>query len=192
MNKEEQRKSRALTLRSNCGWFNVISTKCGISESSTSKSKYPRPSIECDAVWDTGATGSCISKKIAAELALKATGMCEASTAGGVCTVNTYLINIHLPNGVTFQDVVVTDADMGNTEMLIGMDIISQGDFAITNYNGNTTFTFQIPSTHDIDFVQEHKDLHRPTQPIVKDKLPGRNDPCHCGNGKKYKNCHGK
>jgi hypothetical protein len=21
-------------------------------------------------------------------------------------------------------------------------------------------------------------------------KLPGRNDPCHCGSGKKYKNCH--
>ncbi len=29
-------------------------------------------------------------------------------------------------------------------------------------------------------------------QPIVKDKLPGRNDPCPCGSGKKFKNCHGK
>ena len=28
--------------------------------------------------------------------------------------------------------------------------------------------------------------------PIVKDKLPGRNDPCPCGSGKKFKNCHGK
>ncbi len=33
---------------------------------------------------------------------------------------------------------------------------------------------------------------HRPTQPIVKDKLPGRNDPCPCGSGKKFKNCHGR
>ena len=32
----------------------------------------------------------------------------------------------------------------------------------------------------------------RATQPIVKDKLPGRNDPCPCGSGKKFKNCHGK
>ncbi len=28
--------------------------------------------------------------------------------------------------------------------------------------------------------------------PIVRDKLPGRNDPCPCGSGKKFKNCHGK
>ena len=32
----------------------------------------------------------------------------------------------------------------------------------------------------------------RPVQPIVKDKMPGRNDPCPCGSGKKFKNCHGR
>ena len=29
-------------------------------------------------------------------------------------------------------------------------------------------------------------------QPIVKEKEIGRNEPCPCGSGKKYKNCHGK
>lgn len=29
------------------------------------------------------------------------------------------------------------------------------------------------------------------TQPIVRDKTIGRNEPCPCGSGKKYKNCHG-
>ncbi|NTV46056.1 MAG: preprotein translocase subunit SecA, partial [Chlorobiales bacterium] len=29
-------------------------------------------------------------------------------------------------------------------------------------------------------------------QPIRVDKAPGRNDPCPCGSGKKYKNCHGR
>jgi len=28
--------------------------------------------------------------------------------------------------------------------------------------------------------------------PIVRDKMPGRNDPCPCGSGKKFKNCHGR
>jgi preprotein translocase subunit SecA len=28
--------------------------------------------------------------------------------------------------------------------------------------------------------------------PIRVDKKPGRNDPCYCGSGKKYKNCHGR
>lgn len=29
-------------------------------------------------------------------------------------------------------------------------------------------------------------------QPIVNDKMPRPNDPCPCGSGKKFKNCHGK
>ena len=28
--------------------------------------------------------------------------------------------------------------------------------------------------------------------PIIKDKLPGPNDPCPCGSGKKFKKCHGR
>ena len=30
-----------------------------------------------------------------------------------------------------------------------------------------------------------------PRKPIVKEEKPGRNDPCPCGSGKKYKKCHG-
>ena len=32
----------------------------------------------------------------------------------------------------------------------------------------------------------------RPTAPIVTGPKVGRNDPCPCGSGKKYKNCHGR
>ncbi len=32
----------------------------------------------------------------------------------------------------------------------------------------------------------------QPRQPVVAQKLPGRNDPCPCGSGKKFKNCHGR
>ena len=31
-----------------------------------------------------------------------------------------------------------------------------------------------------------------PQTPIIKDKMPGRNDPCPCGSGKKFKACHGR
>lgn len=37
---------------------------------------------------------------------------------------------------------------------------------------------------------QDTRESHR--QPIVKDKMPSPNDPCPCGSGKKFKNCHGK
>jgi hypothetical protein len=29
-------------------------------------------------------------------------------------------------------------------------------------------------------------------QPVRVDKTPGRNEPCYCGSGKKYKLCHGR
>ena len=32
----------------------------------------------------------------------------------------------------------------------------------------------------------------QPVQPMRAEKLPGRNDPCPCGSGKKFKNCHGR
>ena len=39
--------------------------------------------------------------------------------------------------------------------------------------------------------AQDTRDQQR-RAPIMKDKLPGRNDPCPCGSGKKFKNCHGR
>ena len=42
--------------------------------------------------------------------------------------------------------------------------------------------------------AQSHSDTQQKqvTQPIRKEVKVGRNDPCPCGSGKKYKNCHGK
>jgi preprotein translocase subunit SecA len=41
---------------------------------------------------------------------------------------------------------------------------------------------------------QAHSDTQAEqiTQPVTREKKVGRNDPCPCGSGKKYKNCHGK
>ena len=40
--------------------------------------------------------------------------------------------------------------------------------------------------------AQQDTRAQQPRTPIVRDKMPGRNDPCPCGSGKKFKNCHGK
>ena len=45
----------------------------------------------------------------------------------------------------------------------------------------------QAAANHD---TRENADANR--TPYVADKLPGRNDPCPCGSGKKFKNCHGR
>jgi hypothetical protein len=48
------------------------------------------------------------------------------------------------------------DSEIGNQgiDVLIGMDIISLGDFAISNFDGKTQFSFRIPS-------QRHVEYHR-------------------------------
>ena len=41
---------------------------------------------------------------------------------------------------------------------------------------------------------QDTRESQQPMRrmPIIKDKLPRPNDPCPCGSGKKFKNCHGR
>lgn len=146
-----------------------------------------------NALWDTGATGTVINKKVAEELGITPTGQTKAFHANGSCIVNTYLINILLPNEVGLSTVTVTEGDLMGCDVLIGMNVISLGDFSITNKNGNTVFSFQFPSTREVDFVEDYnKRIKLMSTPIVKDKKIGRNDPCHCGSDKKYKNCHGR
>ena len=41
------------------------------------------------------------------------------------------------------------------------------------------------------DLHHHRIDALTPREPIRKDAAPGRNDPCPCGSGKKYKACHG-
>lgn len=45
------------------------------------------------------------------------------------------------------------------------------------------------------DQAEELRDLERllhPQKPMVVEKKVGRNEPCSCGSGKKFKNCCGK
>jgi hypothetical protein len=106
--------------------------------------------------WDTGATGTCISKGLVEKLGLLPTGMVKAHTPSGIGVMNKYMINLILNNEVRVTNLSVMDSEIGKQgiDVLIGMDIISLGDFAISNYDGKTQFSFRIPS-------QEHVEYHR-------------------------------
>ncbi|MCH7828467.1 retropepsin-like domain-containing protein [Patescibacteria group bacterium] len=119
------------------------------------------------AIWDTGATHSAITKKVADELGLKPTGLVDVRHAKGLSKTNTYYVNIELPSHLMIGNVRVTEVELipdANTsddqqpQILIGMDIIGLGDFAVTNYKGNTILTFRTPSIEEIDFVPEAKE----------------------------------
>jgi predicted aspartyl protease len=170
---------------------NTLITRCRICEAFDPRARSIHPTMtEVDALWDTGATGTVISKNLAEKLQLKPQGQQKSRNTKGEYITNVYYINIMLPNSVGFAALRVTEGDMPDFDVLIGMDIIMQGDFAISQSDRKTKFTFQIPSTHDFDFYKEnYLEAHTP---VIAPKTPGRNDPCSCGSGKKFKQCCGK
>lgn len=145
--------------------------------------KHP-PFRKYKGIWDTGATASVITQKVVAELGLKPIGMTQVHHAHGTTLAEVYLVNIGLPNGVAFASMSVTKAELASIDVLIGMDIIGQGDFAVTNLGAKTVFTYRVPSTETLDFTGQVKTSAPPPVPKV-----GRNAPCPCGSGKKYKKC---
>ncbi|MCL2675326.1 MAG: retroviral-like aspartic protease family protein [Firmicutes bacterium] len=139
------------------------------------------------AIWDTGASGTVISKEIANELKLPIVSMRDVNTASGQDKVSLHYVSLALPNNVVIPQILVGACSLVSPlEALIGMDIISLGDFAISNFNNTTKVNFRTPSFADIDFIQWAKNLDTSVQ---SDKKTGRNDSCPCGSGKKYKNC---
>jgi hypothetical protein len=118
------------------------------------------------AVWDTGATGSLIGPKVVQELNLQPSGRenvhaVGAGNQGHVYETNTYLINIYLPNNVGIVGVRVGEGGLGDNDVLLGMDIISFGDFTISNYNGQTWWSFRTPPNEGVDFVEEINEHNR-------------------------------
>ena len=140
--------------------------------------------IKTNALWDTGATKSVISQQLAKDLGLTAVGAENVIHASGTSISPTYIVNFLLPGDVGIAGIVVTEfPSTGGFGAIIGMDVITLGDFVITNHNGLTCMSFRIPSQGQVDYVQEHS---RQTFAGI-----GRNDPCPCGSGKKYRKCHG-
>ena len=111
--------------------------------------------IQIKGLWDTGASRTCISPECVRKLQLIPTGCCTNMTASGPAEARTYLVDVLLPNKVIVQDVMVTDAQIGSQgfDVLFGMDLISIGDFSISNYQGKTVLSYRIPSKKMIDFV---------------------------------------
>jgi len=137
------------------------------------------------ALWDTGATNSVITQDIVDGLSLKPIGMTKVHTASHTVDAEVYMISILLPNKICIPNLRVTKGNITGYPMLIGMDVINKGDFAVTHHQGKTSFSFRSPSLCEIDFTKQTM----PADPRMR-KVP-RNDPCPCGSGKKYKKCHG-
>ena len=139
------------------GRVSELLTPCWVLE--TTNQSPTSGNFEFQAVWDTGAQLSAISPKVVRECSLQPSGMRNLRYADGrKSTEPTYLVNLLLPNGVGVRDLEVNLGDPGSDrglDVLIGMDVIGIGDFAVSNYNNKTVMSFRFPSQGHIDFVKE-------------------------------------
>lgn len=112
------------------------------------------------AIWDTGATMSMIKTSFAKQLGLEIIGYCTICSVTGSVDEPSYQTQLTLctENGtdlMTFApqvcgcDYISTSGDVG---IIIGMDIITQGDFCVSNDKTNTVMSFRFPSSGIIDF----------------------------------------
>jgi hypothetical protein len=186
----------AFTLESHEGILRVLKTECTIypgfnPEKITKEQGDNIIGKNYLAIWDTGATSSVITKRVSDELRLKTTGFSVMKHAGGEDEVPMHIVNIGLPNKVGFEFVSVSEGKIPDADVLIGMDIITQGDFIITNTEGKTTFSFRIPSIEKIDFNEVNNEFMH-YKKIHEAWLKHGNNKCPCSSGKTWDNCHGK
>jgi len=94
--------------------------------------------------------------------------MAEIHGVHGTQSANVYLAGISLPNGIFFNQVRATEGNLAGYDVLIGMDIIGAGDFAVTNANGLTWFTYRYPSRIHTCYVESDKTF-------IQNELAARN-----------------
>ena len=177
------------------GLIRVLKTQVAIVIDEKLNPNYIKAKDRYIAIWDTGATNTVISEKLAKELHLTSIGKANVSTAGGLIEVDKYIIDLKLPNSLRIQNVMVTSGKLSDTDFLIGMDIITLGDFSVTNLNGKTTFSFRYPSCETINYVEQAKRIQRKNlekQLKAIQKNLRKKVKCPCGSGRQFRYCHGK
>jgi hypothetical protein len=70
---------------------------------------------------------------------------------------NEYYVNLILPNQVMVSRVRATECEEveGKFDVIIGMSVITLGDFAVSQPRGETIFSFRVPSIEAIDFIEQ-------------------------------------
>jgi hypothetical protein len=126
-------------------------------------------------LWDTGATGCAIKDSVAKAIGAQPISKVIVHGVHGPQPCNQYLVNFYLPNRIRMESIPATELfDNAKFDTLIGMDIISLGDFSTSTIGGKTSFTFRIPSCQKQDFARF---------------WPKDNSVCVCGSGYMFKNC---
>ena len=116
-------------------------------------------------IWDTGAQVSAITPSVAEKLRLSPVDSWEIYGVNGKTLLPVVLIDLRLPNNHRMESVYAVVADIGDGDILLGMNAITQGDFLVTNKNHQTELTFVVPP------LEERTDLSRMAMEFNHSKL---------------------
>lgn len=147
--------TKSYTIRGG-GRFLAIFTDCAISAPAKELAKIANNNLDCVAIWDTGSTKTCINPRLVEQLGLAPIGTESFNTVNGCSKSDLYVVDVYLPNNLVVSSIVVAVADVPNCDVLLGMDIATLGDFVLTNRNGESVFSFQMPSVNYVDFTIEN------------------------------------
>jgi len=111
---------------------------------------------ETHGIIDTGAIVSIISHNIVEKLGIQPQGYRLMDTASEQRIITpVYSASIVLCERLEISNLTVGDGVLPNEEeCLIGMDILSLGDLAITHFEGKTCISFRIPSQQSIELKE--------------------------------------
>jgi hypothetical protein len=140
--------NRSFTVKSKDGLLTALATPCHVSQAFTPANGTPEyPRVEFNALWDTGATNSVITPRVVQACGLKPIRRGLTQGVNGIEKSQHYVINLSLPDKITFCELTVVSKNPGNVwwDVLIGMDIISTGELSIKNVNSNTEWSFRFP-----------------------------------------------
>ena len=102
--------------------------------------------IRAKGIWDTGASDTAVVIGLVKALELKMLDLPPRyiNTANGVFLSHAYEANISLSAKYRPIKMTVWDMPPGNIDVLIGMDIISKGNFVLNRCHDGIFFSFEI------------------------------------------------
>ena len=129
----------AFTVREEKIRLNKLITRCGICKVYDPVRGGEHPPVKTfQALWDTGATNSVITKVVVDKLGLSPIGMGRVYTPQGEAITNMYLVNLLLPNNIGIPSLTVRNVLIISSVLVCGYQmqylLIQKGYFLTIPY----------------------------------------------------------